>query len=96
MPLTHEEFLSRILQHILPKGLPRIRYFGWLANRRRGNLLLLCRKLLQQDPNPPVVPDNPYVPHCPRCHSEMRIIERLTAAQLWKALQRMVYVLDTS
>jgi hypothetical protein len=95
-PLTHEDFLRLFLQHILPKGLPRIRYFGWLANRRRGHLLPLCRTLLQQDPNPPVIPDNPYIPHCPRCHGEMRIIERLTAAQLWKALQRMVYVLDTS
>ncbi len=95
-PLTHEDFLRRFLQHLLPKGLPRIRYFGWLANRRRGHLLPLCRTLLQQDPNPPVIPDDPYVPHCPRCHGEMRIIERLTAAQLWKALQRMTYVLDTS
>ena len=95
-PLTHEEFLRRFLQHILPKGLPRIRYFGWLANRRRGLLLPLCRMLLNQDPNPSALPDDPYVPHCPHCHGEMRIIERLTATQLWKALQRMVYVLDTS
>jgi hypothetical protein len=82
MPLTHEEFLRRFLQHILPRGLPRIRYFGRLANRRRGNLLPLRRILLQQDPNPPAVPHNPYVPHCPRCHGEMRIIEQLTAEQL--------------
>ena len=95
-PLTHEDFLRRFLQHVLPKGSPRIRYFGWLANRRRGHLLPLCRRLLQQDPNPPVIPDDPYTPHCPRCHSEMRIIERLAAAELWKSLQRMVYVLDTS
>lgn len=95
-PLTHEEFLHRFLQHVLPKGLPRIRYFGWLANRRRGQWLPLCRTLLQQDPNPPAVTDDPYVPHCPRCHGEMRIIERLTAFQLWEALQRMEYVLDTS
>ena len=38
MTLTLEEFLRRFLQHVLPKGLPRIRYFGWLANRRRGEL----------------------------------------------------------
>jgi len=95
-PVTHEEFLRRFLQHVLPQGLPRIRYFGWLANRRRGLLLPLCRILLNQDPNPSALPDDPYVPHCPRCHGEMRIIERLTAPQLWKALQRMVYVLDTS
>ena len=93
---TTRDFLRRFLQHILPKGLPRIRYFGWLANRRRGRLLPLCRTLLQQDPNPPVIPENPYVPHCPRCHGEMRIIERLTASQLWKVLHGMVYALDTS
>jgi hypothetical protein len=94
--LTHEDFLRRFLQHILPKGLPHIRYFGWLANRRRGLLLPLCRMLLHQDPNPSAPPDAPYVPHCPRCHGEMRIIERLTASQLWESLQRIVYVLDTS
>src|SRR6266851_5528162 len=33
MTLTLEEFLRRFLQHVLPKGLPRIRYFGWLAHR---------------------------------------------------------------
>ena len=38
MTLTHEEFLRRFLEHVLPKGLPRIRYFGFLANRRRGVL----------------------------------------------------------
>jgi hypothetical protein len=95
MTLTHEDFLRRFLQHILPKGLPRVRYFGWLANRRRGHLLPLCRTLLQQNPNPPEIPNKPYIPHCPKCNGEMRIIERLTAAQLWKALQRMAYVLDT-
>jgi hypothetical protein len=39
MTLTLEEFLRRFLQHVLPKGFPRIRYFGWLANRCRGRLL---------------------------------------------------------
>ena len=42
LTLSNEEFLRRFLQHVLPKGFPRIRYFGWLANRRRGNLLPLC------------------------------------------------------
>jgi hypothetical protein len=46
MTLTCEEFLRRFLQHLLPKGFPRIRYFGWLANRRRCKLLPLCRVLL--------------------------------------------------
>src|ERR1700678_1335591 len=46
MTLSHEEFLRRFLQHVLPRGFPRIRYFGFLANRRRGQLLSLCRTLL--------------------------------------------------
>ena len=52
MTLTGEEFLRRFLQHVLPKGFPRIRYFGWLANRKRGPLLQLCRLLLAQIPKP--------------------------------------------
>jgi len=96
MALTSEKFLRLFLQHTLPKGLPRIRYFGWLANRRRGNLLPLCRTLLGQEPNPPAVPDEPAVAHCPHCHGEMCIIERLTAAQIHRAIYRMEYALDSS
>jgi hypothetical protein len=40
MTLSQEEFLRRFLEHVLPKGFPRIRYFGFLANRRRAELLL--------------------------------------------------------
>ncbi len=42
MTLSPEEFLRRFLQHVLPKGFPRIRYFGWLANRARKQLLPLA------------------------------------------------------
>jgi hypothetical protein len=96
MTLTCEEFLRRFLQHVLPKGLPRIRYFGWLANRRRAKLLPLCRALLHQQPAPTAEPDEPQVPHCPRCHGEMCIIERLSAAQIRNIVYRMEYALDTS
>jgi hypothetical protein len=94
--LTCEKFLHRFLQHVLPKGLPRIRYFGWLANRRRGELLPLCRILLHQEPTPTVVPDEPPVAHCPRCRGAMCIIERLSAAQLQDAIHRVEYALNTS
>ena len=92
---THEKFLRRFLWHVLPKGLPRIRYFGWLANRRRGQLLPLCRALLNH-PTPNAEPNEPEVPKCPRCHGTMCIIERLTAAQIRSALHRMDYALDSS
>jgi len=41
MTLSVDEFLRRFLLHILPKGFVRIRNFGFLANRRRSNLVCL-------------------------------------------------------
>jgi hypothetical protein len=46
MTLTVDEFLRRFLLHLLPRGFVRIRHFGFLANRRRANLLPLCVQLL--------------------------------------------------
>ena len=96
MTLTCEKFLQRFLQHTLPKGLPRIRYFGWLANRRRGQLLPLCRTLLHLDLNPPDVPDEPQVARCPHCQGIMLIMERLTALQIAEATYRKEHALNTS
>ena len=46
MTLPAEEFIRRFLIHTLPPGFPRIRYFGFLANRHRREKLTLCRQLL--------------------------------------------------
>jgi len=48
MTLDAVEFLRRFLLHVLPKGFPRIRYYGLLANRRRATQLERCRYLLGQ------------------------------------------------
>jgi hypothetical protein len=83
MTLTHEEFLRRFLQHVLPRGFPRIRYFGFLANRRRGALLPLCRMLLAvETPSVPATTATAVLWLCPCCQGPMRVIERLTANQL--------------
>jgi hypothetical protein len=91
MTLSHEEFLRRFLQHVLPRGFPRIRYFGFLANRRRGALLPLCRTLLAVEP--PTVQTTPsaapFLWLCPCCQGPMRIIERLTANQLQEVVKRL-------
>ena len=50
MTVTAEEFLRGFLPHTLPRGFVRIRFSGFLANRRRGALLPLCRQLLKADP----------------------------------------------
>jgi Putative transposase/Transposase zinc-binding domain len=46
MTLAVEEFLRRWVQHVLPKGLVKIRHYGLLANRKREETLTLCRSLL--------------------------------------------------
>ncbi|SRR6266568_2200372 len=99
MTLSPEEFLRRFLQHVLPKGFPRIRYFGWMANRRRGELLPLCRSLLHQQPparNASSSADGSAVHQCPHCHGPMYVVERLTAAQIYFAQTTQVHALDSS
>ena len=98
MTLTAEEFLRRFLQHVLPKGFPRIRYFGWLANRKRGRLLPLCRVLLNQPPQTaPILPDpQTAVPECPKCHGPMRVIETFTAEEIGIAQRSEALIVDTS
>jgi hypothetical protein len=46
MTLTATEFIRRFLLHVLPAGFVRIRQYGFLANRARGEKLALCRALL--------------------------------------------------
>jgi len=45
MTLSADEFMRRFLLHVLPRGFQRLRQFGLLANRRRGELAR-CRQLL--------------------------------------------------
>jgi hypothetical protein len=96
MPLACEEFLRRFVQHVLPKGFPRIRYFGWLANRRRCKLLPLCRDLL-----PPLPQQTSREParalwRCPRCHAPMAVLERFTPTELLDTEGRPECILDSS
>ena len=87
MTVTAEEFLRRFLLHVLPHGFVRIRFFGFLANRRRKSLLSLCQQLLRMVPHPgspdTVQPDScsPALWRCPRCGGPMLLIESFTALQ---------------
>jgi hypothetical protein len=98
MSLTHEEFLRRFLQHVLPKGFPRIRYFGFLANRRRAESLPQCRALLAPVPRVPPTDSvtDPDHWHCPCCQGPMHVIERLTPAQILNLEGRRIYAIDSS
>ena len=88
LPLSLNEFLCRFLLHILPQGFVRIRNFGFLANRRRTTLLPLCFQLLRATPEPLTeehassTEEAPDLYPCPKCAGPMKIIERLTAAEI--------------
>jgi Putative transposase len=87
MILPVEEFLRRFLLHLLPRGFMRIRNFGFLANRRRAELLPLCLRLLQPSgqrvarATPSALPIHSLW-RCPLCGGTMQVVERLSAAQL--------------
>jgi hypothetical protein len=46
MTLQANEFIRRLLLHVLPRGFVKIRHFGFLANRARADHIRLCRALL--------------------------------------------------
>jgi putative transposase/transposase-like zinc-binding protein len=46
MTVSAGEFIRRFLQHTLPPGFQRIRYYGFLANCHRARKLERCRQLL--------------------------------------------------
>jgi Putative transposase len=88
MTLPADEFLRRFLLHLLPRGFVRIRHFGFLANRRRATLLPRCFRLLAHTASPAASTSTaspqppPCLWSCPACGGTMKVIERLSAAQL--------------
>jgi predicted Zn-ribbon and HTH transcriptional regulator len=49
MSLDADEFIRRFLLHVLPKGLIKIRYFGFLAHTNKKKDIALIRKLIDPD-----------------------------------------------
>jgi hypothetical protein len=82
--LPVDEFLRRFLLHILPQGFVRIRHYGFLASRRRATTLPLCFQLLGATHRPRASSSEDSQPlyRCPKCGGPMKVIERLTAADL--------------
>lgn len=86
MTVSTNEFLGRFMLHVLPKGFVRIRFFGFMANRRRAAQLLQCQQLLLAAPvASPTLPARPTTIAawtCPVCGGTMMLVERLTGATL--------------
>jgi hypothetical protein len=63
MTLDAPEFIRRFLLHVLPSGLHRIRYYGWLGHRQRAETLAAAgnwsgRRRRRRSPNhhhPPTI-----------------------------------------
>ncbi len=74
MILGAEEFIRRYLLHVLPKGLMRIRHYGFLANRCREKLLREIRDALSVELQQKTKDEKPFHDYvCPRCGcSELR------------------------
>jgi hypothetical protein len=49
MTLTAHEFIRRFLLHVLPKGLIKIRYFGFLSHTNKNKDIPLIRMLIDPD-----------------------------------------------
>ena len=100
MTVTAHEFLRRFLLHVLPKGFVRIRFFGFLANRRRSTLLPQCRRLLTAQPESRsrTSPAQPMIStwSCPVCGGTMVVVERLTAQQVADRTAGLQEYVDTS
>lgn len=90
LTLPVDEFLRRFLLHVLPRGFVRIRHFGFLASRRRGTLLPLCKQMLADasfaTPSAVARANGSNEPSpvwtCPLCGGSMVLVERLTAVQI--------------
>jgi hypothetical protein len=74
--VSGQEFVRRVLQHVLPKGFQRVRHYGWLGaaartKQERIHALLDWRApaLVPPPPGPP--------PQCPGCGKVMALIARV-------------------
>jgi hypothetical protein len=85
MTLDVDEFIRRLLIHILPKGFHRIRHCGLFAGSNRAETIETVRKLLNLTPpaanetaaeeNGETDPAKPLAHPCPCCGGRIFVIE---------------------
>jgi hypothetical protein len=70
-PLSAEEFIRRFLQHVLPKGFVKIRYYGFFSPSHRARLACLREQLGRSQPDEPALDGEPQArdqpADCVRC-----------------------------
>ena len=80
MKLNTEEFMRRFLQHVLPRGFVKVRYFGLFASKNRI-LLFRVKELLDVPIKKRLSPSDKAgvknksrIIYCPECGKEMMLI----------------------
>jgi Putative transposase len=91
--VSGHEFIRRFLQHVLPAGFHKVRYYGLWHASRRGQLCNLRNVLLLEQPaNPPAEPAapepdadpqaSPSPRRCPYCETgHLTLLRRLSPAR---------------
>lgn len=82
MKLSAETFIARFRLHILPPGLQKIRFFGWMARNVRTDNLRRIRKALGVPPpvrEPPTLIVCPNCPHCKQATLMLIAVEQARA-----------------
>ena len=92
--LAAEEFMRRFLQHVLPRGFVKVRYYGLFASGQRPRLkqaraLLEAQIPPQSEPEPETIStetetDPSSERLCPECGRPMRRLSRLKS--IWCSL----------
>ena len=70
LTLDTGEFLRRFLQHVLPAGFHRVRYFGWWSPAAKARWARVLALLDWKEPPPPL-PRPAWVMSCPGCGRPM-------------------------
>lgn len=86
MKLHALEFIRRFLQHVLPRGFQKVRYYGFLATRNK-KLLSRIRTLLNREDRHPSPPQNSDDKdrsfRCPLCNQPMIFISEIFPGMPW-------------
>lgn len=91
MTLEASEFIRRFLQHVLPRGFHKVRYYGILSPRRRSLLEQIRRELTDtesgddehsNDDSTAAISETLFL--CPLCHKG-HLIPIMTLPRRWRA-----------
>jgi hypothetical protein len=93
MTLSPREFIRRFLLHVLPSHFMRIRHYGLLANRTKGEKLAAARAVLHQPPPSPAKAESVEdfwlrvaaidIHQCPHCKAgRMRVVDVIRAPRV--------------